>query len=173
MSFRASPVLSCVMRLLSLAVIALAASGSASLTAGCRAPVPESPVDSPLDRVVPPILERDRIPAAVIVAGGLEKVTYRRAFGACRADTIFDLASCTKVVATTTAAMKLVEEGRLSLDDPVSKHLAVFDGRAMTIRDLLRHRSGLAAYLRPKARNPDAILLEIASLKTGRGFTYS
>ena len=65
--------------------------------------------------------------------------------------TLFDLASLTKVVATTSAVMALVDEGRLGLDDPVVRHLPEFargDRRkeAVTIRDLLLHRSGLPAY---------------------------
>ncbi len=61
-------------------------------------------------------------------------------------DTIFDLASLTKVVATTTSVMKLVEEGRIRLTDPVAQFIPEF-GRygksAITIRQLLTHTSGL------------------------------
>jgi CubicO group peptidase (beta-lactamase class C family) len=39
--------------------------------------------------------------------------------------------------------MKLVEEGKLSLDDPIGKHLKPFEGRRITLRDLLHHSSGL------------------------------
>lgn len=61
-------------------------------------------------------------------------------------DTIFDLASLTKPMATTTAAMLLVHEGALGLDDPVSKVLPTFSERdkdQVTIRHLLTHSSGL------------------------------
>jgi CubicO group peptidase (beta-lactamase class C family) len=61
-------------------------------------------------------------------------------------ETVFDLASLTKVMATTTAVMKLVAEGRLTLDDPVAKHLPHFherDKEAVTLRHLLTHSSGL------------------------------
>ena len=61
-------------------------------------------------------------------------------------DTIFDLASLTKPMATTTALMLLAEEGALQLDDPVSKVIPAFDERekhAVTIRHLLTHSSGL------------------------------
>ncbi|MSR22220.1 MAG: beta-N-acetylglucosaminidase [Gemmatimonadetes bacterium] len=65
---------------------------------------------------------------------------------------IYDLASLTKVVGTTSAVMLLVEEGRLGLDDPVVRYLPEFgqgDPRktSVTVRDLLLHRSGLPAYL--------------------------
>lgn len=61
-------------------------------------------------------------------------------------DTIFDAASLTKVVATTPAIMRLVEQGRLELDAPVSKYLLEFRGagkEAITVRQLLTHTSGL------------------------------
>ena len=63
-----------------------------------------------------------------------------------RRDTIFDLASLTKVIATTTAIMFLVDEGSISLDDPVAKTLPSFADRgkeAVTIRQLLCHAGGL------------------------------
>ncbi len=65
--------------------------------------------------------------------------------------TLFDLASLTKAIGTTTAVLVLAEEGRLELDDPVVRHLPEFsraDPRkdAVTLRDLLLHRGGLPAY---------------------------
>jgi CubicO group peptidase (beta-lactamase class C family) len=136
----------------------------------CQAAAPPSALDS----LVPPILEQDHIPSAVIVAGDVDRVTYARAFGAASLDTIYDLASCTKVVATTTAVMRLVEEGKLSLDDPIGKYLKPFEGRRITIRECLRHCSGLPAYLTPKSRTSDGILAEIAALRPiGGGYTYS
>jgi CubicO group peptidase (beta-lactamase class C family) len=64
---------------------------------------------------------------------------------------MFDMASCTKVLATTTAAMKLVDEGKLGLDEPVGKFIpqfAVGEKSAITIRHLLTHRSGLPPFRR-------------------------
>ena len=61
-------------------------------------------------------------------------------------DTIFDLASLTKVVATTTAVMRLVEQGRIRLNDPVARHVPGFEryGKGnITVRHLLTHVSGL------------------------------
>ncbi|MBW2360967.1 MAG: beta-lactamase family protein [Deltaproteobacteria bacterium] len=61
-------------------------------------------------------------------------------------DTIFDLASLTKPLATTTSVMLLVQEGAVGLDDPVSKHLPAFSERdkdAVTVRHLLTHSAGL------------------------------
>jgi len=148
--------------------------GTASLLllglCACQA-APANP--SSIDLLVPQILQQDGIPSAVIFAGDVEQVTYARAFGEARLDTIYDLASCTKVVGTTTAILKLVEEGRLSLDDPIGKYLKPFEGRHITIRECLHHCSGLPAYLTPRSRTSDGILSEIASLRTGTGYVYS
>ena len=62
--------------------------------------------------------------------------------------TVYDIASLTKVVGTTTAVMLLVEDGRMELDAPVSRYLPEFSGGkkdAVTIRHLLTHTSGLPA----------------------------
>jgi CubicO group peptidase (beta-lactamase class C family) len=128
---------------------------------------------SSIDVLVPQILVQDRIPSAVIVAGDVDHVTYARAFGDARLDTIYDLASCTKVVGTTTAVLKLAEEGKIALDDPIGKYLKPFEGRHITIRECLHHSSGLPAYLTPRARTSDGILSEIAALRTGSGYCYS
>jgi CubicO group peptidase (beta-lactamase class C family) len=142
------------------------------LAAGCGAP--ESAVDSPLDRIVPAVLAEDRIPGAVIVAGGPGGTTYRKAFGEARIDTVYDLASVTKVVATTTAALLLVEDGKLSLGDPVSRWLPDFAGRDIVVEELLAHRSGLPAYLTPKGDvGPEAILPKVAKLQDRKVFRYS
>lgn len=142
------------------------------LLAGCTAA--PAPPESPLDRLIPPILERDNIPGAVVLIGGPDGVRYRKAFGTASLDTVWDLASCTKVVATTTAAMKLVEEGRLGLHDPVSKYLPGFAGREITVEELLTHRSGLPAYLSPKSEwTPDEIFAKVVEMKSTKETRYS
>ena len=99
------------------------------------------------------------VPGAVVLIGQGRDVIYRGAFGVRAAapavapmtvDTVFDLASLTKVVATTTAVMQLAERGRLDLDAPASKYWPAFGSagkRDITIRDLLTHYSGLRADL--------------------------
>ena len=76
-----------------------------------------------------------------------------------RRDTIFDLASLTKPIATTTAIMMLVDEGSIDLDDPVAKTLPSFADRgkeAVTIRHLLSHSAGPEALARlPRAADPE------------------
>jgi len=71
-------------------------------------------------------------------------------------DTIYDLASLTKVVATTTALMLLYEEGALNLDRPVSDYLAAPDVSGGTIRHLMQHTAGLVAG-RPYFRDHDTL----------------
>jgi uncharacterized protein YbbC (DUF1343 family)/CubicO group peptidase (beta-lactamase class C family) len=91
----------------------------------------------------------------VLLVGHDKHVIYRKAYGersleptrsAMTLDTIFDLASLTKVVATTTAVMQLVDQGKVRLNDPVVKYIPEFgqNGKAdITLRDLLTHYSGL------------------------------
>lgn len=73
------------------------------------------------------------------------------------ADTIFDVASLTKVVATAPAIMKLVEDGKVALDAPVGAYVRAFVGEgreAVTVRQLLSHTSGLPAGIRYDAAAP-------------------
>ena len=98
-------------------------------------------------------------PAAAIEVGRAEAAVWRDATGrltydadaaAVDRDTIFDLASLTKVIATTTLIMRAVDDGRLGLDEFVSSRLREWRGtdrESVTIRDLLAHSSGLTAYL--------------------------
>ena len=113
-------------------------------------------------------LERHKIPAATAMAATADKITYQGAFGmrdagsgiAVKPDSIFAIASMTKAI-TSVAAMQLVDQGKLKLDEPVSKHipefatLQVLDGydssgkptlrpvrTPVTLRHLLTHTSG-------------------------------
>ena len=97
-------------------------------------------------------------PAAVIEVGDSKQPLWSEAFGQltfdpaappAAADTLFDLASLTKVLSTTPLVMRQVERGALGLDDPVSRDIprwAAADRAAVTIRDLLSHASGLPAH---------------------------
>ena len=94
-------------------------------------------------------------PGAVVMVGRGSQVAYKQAFGnrsvdpggePMTLDTIFDLASVTKVVATATSVMILVEEGRIRLNDRVAAHIPGFEryGKGdITVRHLLTHVSGL------------------------------
>jgi uncharacterized protein YbbC (DUF1343 family)/CubicO group peptidase (beta-lactamase class C family) len=104
--------------------------------------------------VVQAIAEK-KLPGAVILIGRGDQTLYQKAIGnravvpapeAMTLDTIFDLASLTKVVATTTSVMMLVEEGKIRLSDRVSTFIPGFEryGKAdITIRHLMSHVSGL------------------------------
>ncbi len=94
------------------------------------------------------------IPGGVLLVGHDGKIVHRRSYGnralvpareTMTVDTIFDIASLTKVVATTPAIMKLFEQGKISIGDPVTKYLPEFQGGKsdITIRDLMTHFSGL------------------------------
>jgi uncharacterized protein YbbC (DUF1343 family)/CubicO group peptidase (beta-lactamase class C family) len=105
--------------------------------------------------VVADAIAAKQIPGAVVMVGRGDQVAYRQAFGnrsvepaveAMTLDTLFDLASLTKVVATTTAVMMLVEDGRVRLSDTVATHIPGFEryGKGdITVRHLLTHVSGL------------------------------
>jgi CubicO group peptidase (beta-lactamase class C family) len=98
-------------------------------------------------------------PAAVAEVGRHDGALWSSAFGRLTydpeaeettPDTVFDLASLTKVIATTTLAMRAVDAGSLTLDDRVGDWLGDWHGadrEHVTIRDLLAHSSGLTAYL--------------------------
>jgi CubicO group peptidase (beta-lactamase class C family) len=78
------------------------------------------------------------------------RLTYDTDSAAVGPHTVFDLASLTKVIATTSLAMRAVDDGRLNLDEPVGRWLAEWTGKdreEVLIRDLLAHASGLTAYL--------------------------
>ena len=116
----------------------------------------DAPDFSVLDSILQSAIEPDEVPGAVLLVGHRGKIVYEKAAGmralvpareAMTIDTIFDIASLTKVVATAPSVMRLVEEGKLRLDDPVSRYLPEFapNGKdQITIRMLLTHTSGLA-----------------------------
>lgn len=102
--------------------------------------------------------------------GGYGRLDSRAGFGPVTDSTIYDLASLSKVIGTTTAAMILVEEGRLDLDAPVSRYLDEWHGEGgkerVTVRHLLTHSSGLPAYapLWRELRGRDAYARRIGAM---------
>ena len=109
-----------------------------------------------LDHIIEQAIHDGEIPGAVLLVSHDGVVVYRKALGnrsleprrePMTMDTIFDLASLTKVVATTTAVMQLLQKGELRDNDPVAKYIPEFaqNGKEdITIRELLTHHSGLA-----------------------------
>ena len=137
-----------------LALCALAAAGRPAAQTSSR--TAESAAGfSPIAGLVEAAIARHELPGAVVLVGRGDEVVYHRAFGdralapsrePMTEDTIFDLASLTKVVATTTSVMTLVERGRIRLNDPVALFIPEFAryGKAgIAVRHLLTHTSGL------------------------------
>ncbi|HUI41086.1 MAG TPA: exo-beta-N-acetylmuramidase NamZ domain-containing protein [Terriglobia bacterium] len=105
--------------------------------------------------VVEQAVREGKAPGVVVLIGHNGRVVYRRAFGnralvprrlPMRVDTIFDLASLTKVIATTPSVMQLLEQGKLRLEDPVANYWPEFgvNGKdEITVRELMTHFSGL------------------------------
>jgi beta-N-acetylhexosaminidase len=97
---------------------------------------------------------------------GYGRLDPRPGFAAAADSTIWDLASLTKVVATTTAAMLMVEDEKLELDAPVARYMPAFRGEgkhAVTVRQLLAHTSGLPSFapLWRDAQGRDEVLRRI------------
>ena len=117
-----------------------------------------------LDAITLEHIEKKQFPGAVILVARKGGIVYRKAFGdrtvspspsPLEVDTIFDMASLTKIMPTAVAIMILVEEGRLSLSDPVSKHINRFSQygkHRVTVRQLLTHYSGLRPSLSLKTQ---------------------
>ncbi|HUE88634.1 MAG TPA: exo-beta-N-acetylmuramidase NamZ domain-containing protein [Vicinamibacterales bacterium] len=143
-----------------------------------------------IDRLIAEAMAARQTPGAVVLIGRGDTVVFEKAYGQ-RAvvpsaepmtlDTMFDLASLTKVVATTTAVMQLVEQGRVRLTDSVAAHIPGFERygkNSITVRHLLTHVSGLRpdVDLHPWEGYHTAIDLAIAEVPTsapGERFIYS
>ena len=141
-------------------------------------------------------IRKGNFPGAVVLVGKGDEILYWEAFGRevnepfqepAEKNTIFDLASMTKPIATATSIMILRDRGLLKLDDRVGKYLPAFacNGKENTqIRHLLNHTSGLPAYtnansLKEKFGNPcpDKVIEKIcgfqAASEPGESFRYS
>lgn len=145
-----------------------------------------------IDHVVERGIAAGGYPGASVVVGRRGAAVWEKGFGrlswssnssAVSADnTIYDLASLTKVVGTTTAIMVLFDDGKVHLDDPVSLYVPTFTGgekSRVTIRMLLEHRSGLPAGrdLWRIARTPEearaAVIATPLGCEPGRCYEYS
>lgn len=89
-------------------------------------------------------MKSDRFRGAVVLVQRNNRTIYQRAFGEYKADSVIPLASATKWLSAS-AIMAVVDEGKLSLDQPISKYLPKFAGKTgtITLRQLLSHTSGL------------------------------
>src|SRR5437660_1693946 len=99
-------------------------------------------------------VQQGKFPGAVLVIGHEGKIVYEKVYGnralvpqpePMTLDTIFDCASLTKVIATTSSLMKLFEQGKFRLNDKITDYIPEFQGGKsdITIRNLMTHFSGL------------------------------
>ena len=129
-------------------------------------------------------------PGGVVAVGYRDSVVLLAAVGHYGAndrrpvtpETVYDLASLTKVIGLTTATMMLIDEGKLDLDAPVQRYVPAFQGtnkERVTIKNLLTHSSGMPAwrplYAEAKTRDEALALVDTTALlrQPGDTFVYS
>jgi len=152
---------------------------------------------SNVDDIIQEAIRKGDAPGGVLIVGKDNKIVYYKAYGNRRVkpniepmtkDTIFDLASCSKVLGTSTMAMLLIQDGKLSLDTPVADILPQFarNGKGdVKVWNLMTHTSGLKPYCdwkkaeekRGGKPTSDALIDYISSLEksypTGQFYWYS
>jgi CubicO group peptidase (beta-lactamase class C family) len=151
-----------------------------------------------IDSILQKEVDENRIPGAVVMIKMGKHAAYQKAYGYAQkldykqiileqpekmtTGHLFDIASLTKVVGTTTAVMLLADQGLLKIDDPVGKYLSTFqstDKQEITIRHLLTHTSGLYEWypMYYRAKNKEEVYKLIADLplkyKVGSQRAYS
>ena len=143
---------------INLLLVAVAVAMMSASTAGAGLlPEPLAAISAAVEEAI----RAGETPGAVIVIGHQDQVVLRQAFGhrslapprPMTPDAVFDVASLTKVVATTPAVLQLMEKGRLRLDAPAARYWPEFKGHGkerITVRQLLTHYSGLRPGLLPK-----------------------
>ena len=140
-----------ILRFLELALVFCLVSLPSASAAQAEATYSAGPL---LDQALNEAVDTGLIPGAVLIVGHNGETIYRKAYGhralvphkePMTLDTIFDAASLTKVVATMPSLMKLFQEGKIRIDDPVTKYLPEFeDGHSqITVRNLMTHFSGM------------------------------
>ncbi len=121
-----------------------------------------------IDSVIVHAINDSAFPGAVVLVSKYGEVVYEKGFGNFTYDkispevspnTIYDIASLTKVIATTTAAMIFIDRNLFKLDEPVSKYIPEFSENGkenILIKNLLLHNSGLPAWKKFYDKNLDA-----------------
>jgi len=142
---------------------------------------------SGVDYIIQKAIGDHHTPGATVIIGTSEQILYHQAYGhftynasSTVVDTahMFDLASLTKVIATTSCIMKLVDSGQLSIEDSVVSYIPAFGQNhkaGVRIKHCLLHTSGLPAYYSPSSsQSPEQILAAIyaRSLQNPIGSTY-
>jgi CubicO group peptidase (beta-lactamase class C family) len=109
-----------------------------------------------IDRALEQAIENGSTPGIALLAMKGQEIAYRKTFGHAQiypkdrpldADALFDIASLTKVIATTTASMQLVQEQKVSLDDSLQKFLPGFPYEQVTLLQILTHSAGFSDHL--------------------------
>ena len=150
-----------------------------------------------IDEVTKKYMENETLPGSVVLVSKNGKIVYLKAFGYAQLfdrdkkmekpllmneNTIFDLASLTKVMGTTQAIMKLCSEKKINVEDKVSKYIKGFEKNGkenIKIKDLLTHTSGLTPWqpIYYHSKNPKETLEYIKNMKleykTGTERKYS
>ncbi|MDE3138072.1 MAG: DUF1343 domain-containing protein [Acidobacteriota bacterium] len=162
-----------------------------TVVATVMAAVPGPPKLSDIDAVINQAIAKDELPGAVLVVGHRGRIVYRKAYGEralvprrerMTTGTILDLASLTKVFATSPSVMLLFQQGKIRLDDPVARYLPEFGANGkdqITVRMLLTHYSGLRPdpIIPPGVTGYDAVLRIIYADRpvqpVGMRFLYS
>lgn len=144
-----------------------------------------------IDKLMEAAIKQDQTPGAVVLVARQGKIVLRKAYGhmatqpvlePMKVNTIFDLASLTKVMSTATAVMLLVQDGQLALTDRVSQYLPAFASHGkdkITIKQLLTHYSGLPPLLdldKPWRGYETGVKMALASQPEhppGQQFVYS
>lgn len=143
-----------------------------------------------VDTIIEKAIKNHITPGAAVIVGTPDKILFEKAYGHFTYDpsskevnlqSMFDMASCTKVFATTTCMMKLVDEGKIDIEKPVKDFVPEFaqNGKGdVKVRNLLLHNSGLPAYYTPqKGETPKDIFGKIFNLqfayKTDSNMVYS
>ncbi|HLJ97694.1 MAG TPA: exo-beta-N-acetylmuramidase NamZ domain-containing protein [Gemmataceae bacterium] len=178
-------------------VLASLWAGSWSRPAGAELPVQPSitSIDpdrlARIDRVVSRAIEQGQMPGAVILILHRGAAVFRKAYGLrskepaatpMTLDTVFDLASLTKPIATATSVLLLVEEGKLRFSDRVAQYLPAFGQNGknrITVEQLLLHTSGLIAdnpeadYREGRSKSLERVYLLTPIAEPGARFIYS
>ncbi len=144
-----------------------------------------------IDAAVAAAIKKNECPGAVVLVVHDDAVVFRKAYGLkakspaevpITVDTLFDLASCTKPVATATSLWILIEQGKLKLDDKVSKHWPAFAANRkqdVTVEQCLMHTTGLTPDndIKDYVGTRDEMLKRVAALPLqsppGTRFRYS
>lgn len=111
-----------------------------------------------IEEIVQEGIQNRAFPGAVVLVARKGQIIYHEAFGhqtyrrrvPVTRESIFDLASITKVAATTLAVMKLEEEGKIDLDEPIGRYLPdllLTDKESLTLREIMTHTAGLRSWI--------------------------